>query len=126
MLYGESLGSGVAVQLASEVSVGGVVIEEAFTSVMDVGRKMFPYLPVRWMVRNRYDSVSKIGKVSAPVLILHSRQDEVFDFSHAERLFQSAREPKRLVELRGGHNDAFLQSMDTYRAALAGFQSNRR
>ncbi len=121
VVYGESLGAAVAVELASKVPVGGLVIEEAFTSVGDVGQKIFPFLPVRWLVRNKYDSLSKIGRVNVPVLIFHSRNDEIFPMRHAERLFAAAREPKTLVELRGGHNDAFLTSAETYREALRKF-----
>ncbi len=119
--YGESLGSAVAVDLAAKRPVGGVIIEEPFTSVADVGRGMFPFLPVRWLVRNKYDTLSKIGRIHAPLLILHSRDDEYFPIRHAERLLAAAAEPKRLVELRGGHNDAFLVSAETYRSALRDF-----
>ena len=121
IVYGESLGSAVAVDLATKVPVVGVITEEAFTSTADVGQQMFPFLPVRLLVRNKYDTLGKIGSINAPLLILHSRDDEYFSMRHAERLFAAAREPKRLVELRGNHNDAFLVSADTYRAALKDF-----
>lgn len=121
VLYGESLGCGVAVELATRVPVGGVILEAPFTSIADVGREFYPFLPVRWMVRNRFENLAKIGRVRAPLLVLHSRQDEIFGFHHAERLFAAAAEPKRLVELAGGHNDAFVVSAETYRRALAEF-----
>ena len=123
VVYGESLGSAVAVNLATKMPVAGVIIEEPFTSAADVGRKMFPYLPVSLLVRNKYDTLSKIARINAPLLIVHSRDDEFFPMSHAERLLASAQEPKRLVELRGGHNDAFVVSGEAYRAALKGFLS---
>lgn len=125
ILYGESLGAAVAIDLASRVLVGGVIIEEAFTSVPDMGQRLYPFLPVRWLVRNRYDSLSKIARLNAPLLAFHSRQDEVTPFVLGERLFAAAREPKRFVELTGGHNDAFLASAETYRAALAEFLRSR-
>ena len=121
VVYGESLGSAVAIDLASRLPAGGLVIEEAFTSIVDVGRKMFPYLPVRLMVRNKYDSLAKIGRIHTPLLIFHSRDDEFFPMRHAERLLAAAPEPKQLVQLRGGHNDAFLVSAETYRQALQKF-----
>ena len=123
IVYGESLGAAVAVDLAMKNHVAGVIIEEPFTSAVDVGQKMFPYLPVRLIARNRYDTLSKISRVDAPLLILHSRDDEFFPIRHAERLLAAASEPKRLVELRGGHNDAFLISEATYRSALREFFS---
>jgi fermentation-respiration switch protein FrsA (DUF1100 family) len=121
IIYGESLGSAVAVDLAAKQAVGGVIIEEAFTSVGDVGQKMFPFLPVRWLVRNKYDTLSKIGRIKAPLLIFHSRDDEIIPFRHAQRLLAAANEPKQLVELTGGHNDAFAVNGETYRAALKDF-----
>ena len=126
ILYGESLGSAVAVQLATEMPVGGVILEEAFTSVGDVGQKMFPFLPVRWVVRNKYDSLSKIARINAPLLLLHSRNDEIFPYHHAERLLAASREPKRLVEMRGNHNDAFAVSAETYQQALRDFIASVR
>lgn len=121
VVYGESLGAAVAVDLAARVPSGGLVVESGFTSAVDVGRAMLPFLPVGWIVRNRYDNLAKIGRVDAPVLILHSRDDEFFPWHHPERLLAAAREPKQLVELRGGHNDAFLTSAPVYRRALAEF-----
>ncbi|MGD0652587.1 MAG: alpha/beta hydrolase [Verrucomicrobiia bacterium] len=126
IVYGESLGSAVAVDLAAKHPVVGVVIEESLTSVADVGQKMFPFMPVRLLVRNKYDTLSKIGRINAPLLIFHSRDDEYFSWRHAERLFAAAREPKQLVELRGGHNDAFLASADTYRTGLRDFLARLR
>ena len=126
ILYGESLGSAVAVDLAVKTQVAGVIIEEPFTSIADVGQKMFPFLPVRLIAKTKYDSLSKMPKLRAPLLILHSRDDEIFPMSYADRLLAAAPEPKRLVELRGSHNDAFLVSAPVYRAALAEFLAARR
>lgn len=125
VVFGESLGSAVAVDLAAKVPVGGVVIEEAFTSAGDVGQKMFPFLPVRWLIRNKYNTLAKIGQINAPLLLFHSRQDELFPWRHAERLYAGALDPKRLVELHGGHNDAFLVSADAYRAGWRGLLQSR-
>jgi hypothetical protein len=121
VVYGESLGSAIAVDLASKHPVGGIVLEEPFISIADVGQKMFPFLPIRLLARTKYDSLSKIDQINAPLLIFHSRDDEVFPFRHAERLFAAAREPKRLVELHGSHNDAFSVSADMYRDELRQF-----
>lgn len=125
VLYGESLGSAVAVDLAVKVPVGGIVLEEPFTSVADVGQKMFPFLPVRLIAKTKYDSLSKMPKLRAPLLILHSRDDEMFPMSYAQRLLAAAPEPKRLIELRGSHNDAFLVSAPVYRQALAEFLASQ-
>jgi fermentation-respiration switch protein FrsA (DUF1100 family) len=121
VLYGESLGAAVAVDVAARKPVGGLVMESAFSSGVEVGQEMFPFLPAFLLVRNRYESVKKIGAVRAPILILHSRNDEFFKWHHPQRLYEAARDPKRLVELRGGHNDAFLVSRQVYAAALSAF-----
>jgi len=121
VVYGESLGSAIAADLATKVDVGGLILEEAFTSIGDVGQKMFPFFPVRWLVRNKYDTLGKMPRVHVPLLIFHSLDDELFSMRHARRLLAAANDPKQLVELRGAHNDAFLVSAATYHAAMQKF-----
>jgi fermentation-respiration switch protein FrsA (DUF1100 family) len=121
VLYGESLGSAVATDLAGEAAIGGLVLEAAFTSAVDVGQAMFPFLPARGLMRHRFETAGKIPRVRAPILVLHSRNDEYFPLRHGERLVAAAGPPARLVVLRGGHNDAFLVSEPDYRRALADF-----
>jgi fermentation-respiration switch protein FrsA (DUF1100 family) len=124
VLYGESLGSGIAVDLATRAPVGGVILEAAYTSLADVGQRIFWFLPgiIRLLVRNRYDSLAKIPRISAPLLMLHSSDDEIFRYKrHALRLFAAAREPKQLVCLQGTHADAFFVSKALCREAIAGF-----
>jgi len=125
-LHGESLGTAIAVELALNAPVGGIILEEPFTSIADVGQKMFPFLPVRLLAKTKYDSLSKMPQLRAPLLILHSRDDEMFPMSYAQRLLAAAPEPKRLVELRGSHNDAFLVSAPAYRQAIANFLAEHR
>ena len=126
ILYGESLGSAVAAHLAAESGVGGVVLEAAFASARDVGQAMFPFLPVRWLMRSRFDTERAIARVDAPILLLHSRDDEFFPPRHAERLLAASPGRARLVLLRGGHNEAFLASEPDYRRALGEFFAERR
>jgi pimeloyl-ACP methyl ester carboxylesterase len=125
ILYGESLGTAIAIDLACKAQVGGVIIEEPFTSIAEVGQKMFPFLPVRLIAKTKYDTLGKMPNLRAPLLILHSHDDELFPLNHAERLLAAAPAPKRLVELRGSHNDAFAVSADIYRHALAEFLATR-
>jgi fermentation-respiration switch protein FrsA (DUF1100 family) len=121
VLYGESLGAAVAVDLAARGAVGGLIMESAFSSAVEVARELFPFLPASLLVRNRYDNVAKIGAVRAPVLLLHSRDDEFFGWHHPQRLYEAAHDPKRLIELRGGHNDAFVVSAAAFEEALKSF-----
>jgi hypothetical protein len=121
VLYGESLGTAVAARLASRHQPGGLVLEAAFTSVLDVAREMYPFLPVRWLLRSRFDTLASIRQVRAPLLVIHGRADRFFALHHAQRLLDAAPGPKRLVVLEGGHNDAFLISAGRYRDALRTF-----
>ena len=106
VVYGESLGCGVAVQLATEQNVGAIVLEAPFTSMAAVAQHHYPWTPARWLVRDRYDNLAKIGGVTAPVLVVHGMADRVVPSAMGEQLHAAAREPKRLALLRStGHND---------------------
>jgi hypothetical protein len=107
--FGESLSGAVATELALREPVGGLVLQSTFTSIPDIGAELFPFLPVRWLATIRYDTLAKLPRVGVPVVVLHSRSDTLVRFSHAERNFAAAREPKLLLELAGDHND-FLEA----------------
>jgi uncharacterized protein len=104
--YGESLGGAVACELALRETLGGLVLQSTFTSIPDIGAELFPWLPVRWLAAIRYDTHTKLSRVNVPVLVMHSRADEMIRFRHGERNFAAAPDPKLFCELRGGHNDA--------------------
>ncbi len=105
-LWGESLGTGVAVAVASAKSVGAVVLESAFSSCADVGAAAYWYLPVRLLMKDQYRSDLIIGKVTAPVLMLHGDRDPVVPIALGERLYSLITAPKRFVRFSGaGHND---------------------
>jgi fermentation-respiration switch protein FrsA (DUF1100 family) len=109
VLWGESLGSGVAVAIAAEHKVGRVVLEAPFTSAADVGARAYWFLPVRLLMKDRFRSDLRIGKVTAPVLILHGARDGVVPIDLGERLYALANEPKRFVRFPGGgHEDLDL------------------
>lgn len=105
VLFGESLGSGVAVRLAAERPVDGVILNAPFTSVEDRARDLFWYLPVGLLLTDRFRSRDRIGSVRAPLLILHGEADTVMPVSHGRRLFAMANEPKTLVVFPGGGHD---------------------
>jgi fermentation-respiration switch protein FrsA (DUF1100 family) len=119
IVFGHSLGTAVAVDLASRVAPRAVVLEGAFTSLVDVGRRLYPFLPVRLLARNRFASAEKIERVSSPKLFLHARGDDVIPPDLGRDLFELAGEPKRFVELRGGHNDAYATDSAAYFGAIA-------
>jgi uncharacterized protein len=106
--YGESLGSGQAVRLATERRLAAIVLEAPLTSTVDVGRRTYFWLPLRWLVADRYDNERNIRAVTAPVLILHGERDAVIPVAMGRRIYAAANEPKRLVLFpEGGHNDLF-------------------
>ena len=106
VVWGESLGSGVAVALAAEKPVGRVILEAPFTSALAVAETRYWYLPVRLLMKDQFRSDERIEKVTAPLLILHGVQDRVVPFRMGERMFDLANQPKHIVRfLDGGHED---------------------
>ena len=106
VLWGFSLGSGVAVALAAVQPVGRLVLEAPFTSIADIAASLFRLVPVRWLLRDRFRSDERIARVTAPLLIMHGARDATIPIDFGERLFAVAREPKQFVRFpEGGHND---------------------
>lgn len=106
VLWGFSLGTGVAVALAAEHPVGGVILEAPYTSIADVAARAFPYLPLRYLLKDGFYSDRRIAKVTAPLLVMHGVRDATIPIVFGERLFALAREPKQFVRFdQGGHND---------------------
>ncbi|MDD5069506.1 MAG: alpha/beta hydrolase [Candidatus Omnitrophica bacterium] len=121
IIFGVSLGGAVAVNLAAEVSgYGGLILEGAFSSGRDMGKRIYPYVPT-WFFSNKLNSIGKIEKVTAPKLFIHSRQDQIVPFDLAEKLFNKAVNPKRFVEIDGGHCDGFIVSKSRYLSAISEF-----
>jgi fermentation-respiration switch protein FrsA (DUF1100 family) len=121
ILFGRSLGASIAADLATRQSAAGVILESGFTSVPDVAAKLYPWLPVRWFSRYQYDTRKKLANIHSPVLIAHSRDDEIILYSNGERLYEAANEPKQFLQLRGGHNDGFFVSGKDYIQGLDSF-----
>jgi fermentation-respiration switch protein FrsA (DUF1100 family) len=106
VLYGESLGSGVAVALAAQHEIAALVLEAPFTSVAEVAQSHFPYVPASRMVVDRFDSLSRIGEVKAPILVLHGERDRVVPVRYGRALFDAASEPKEgWFAPEAGHED---------------------
>ena len=121
VIYGESLGAAVAIELALRREVAAVVTESGFTSLPTLGSKLYPWLPVRLLSRFRYDSLSKVGSLSSPLLIIHSPDDEIVPYAHGQRLFEAAREPKQFLETEGGHNDGGFLRRDEWTERVSAF-----
>jgi fermentation-respiration switch protein FrsA (DUF1100 family) len=107
--FGESLGSAVAVRLAAEEAPLALVLRSPFTSLADIGRYHYPYLPVRWLLRDRYPAIDLVPRVTSPVLVIAGDRDGIVPIAHSLRLYAAIRSPKRFVTIGGAnHNDVEL------------------
>ena len=120
ILYGESLGAAVAVDLALKKGVKALITENAFTSVKDMTKIIYPFLPA-FILESRYDSTVKLRDIDVPKLIIHSSDDEIVPFRLGRKFFEAAAEPKEFLKIRGSHNTAFLDSEDSYVGGIGRF-----
>jgi fermentation-respiration switch protein FrsA (DUF1100 family) len=109
IVYGESLGSGVAVQVAAEKDVGGLVLDAPYTSIVDVAAVSYPYLPVRPFVLDRYETMQFLPQVKAPLLVMHGEDDRIVPVAMGKAVYAAANAPKEIVTFpRAGHSDHHL------------------
>ena len=119
VLWGESLGTGVAVALAAQKPVGHLILQSPFTSAADVGTQQYWFVPVRLLMKDKFPSDLRIGKVAAPVLVLHGDRDNIVPMALAERLYGLINAPKRFVRFAGvGHNDLGAQAVEAAKQFL--------
>lgn len=118
---GESLGGAVASWLAVRHAPRALVLLSTFTSVPDLGAQVYPFIPVRLISRFSYDNLANLRQIKAPVLVAHSRADDIIPFAHGRRIFETANEPKQFLEMRGGHNDGFVFMREEWVKTLAAF-----
>jgi len=111
--YGESMGGPVIIDLAVKHKLGGIIVEGSFTSVQDMAKIYFPFIPA-FIYKTSFNALEKIARTQAPTLHFHSTADEIVPYELGRRLFDSAPGPKEFVDLQGGHNDAFLISRDLF------------
>jgi hypothetical protein len=121
VLYGESLGGAVAIEESVRRPPAALVVDSSFTSVPAMAKKYYPWLPVRLLLRFRYDSLARMPAIKCPVLVLHSPQDDVVPFAMGRQLFAAAPEPKAFAELVGGHNTGGLMAASNAQKELAVF-----
>ncbi len=122
VLFGESLGAAIAIEVAIRKPIAALVLESAFTSIPDMASAVYPFLPLGRLVRTRYDNLAKISSVRSPLLVLHGTRDRTVPFEQGQRLFKAASEPKRFFAISGaGHNDTFLSGGDAYWRAWQDF-----
>ncbi|HWQ69395.1 MAG TPA: alpha/beta hydrolase [Patescibacteria group bacterium] len=132
IFLGESLGSAVAVEMATRYDCAALILESPFLSIAEMAKVTFPFLPIGSLLQTRYDTLSKIGQVRAPLLIVHGENDEIVPFRHGQRLFEAASEPKEFYSIKGArHNDlylvggtAYLETLDRFLCGVIGGTSS--
>ncbi len=118
VVFGRSLGGAVAARLAQETAPAALVVESSFSSVPDLARELYPFLPVGWLCRFRYSTAEYAAAASCPVVVVHSPGDELIPFTHGRRIFNAATAPKHFLQIRGSHNEGFLVSGSDYTDGL--------
>jgi fermentation-respiration switch protein FrsA (DUF1100 family) len=109
VVYGESLGTGVAVQLAASRSVAAVILDAPYTSITDIAQQLYPFIPVRLFLKDKFASIEHIRNIRAPLLVLHGARDNTIPVAFGQALFAAAAEPKEMHVLDGaGHSDIYL------------------
>ena len=118
VIFGRSLGGAVASWLAAQTTPGAVILESTFTSAPDMAHRLYPFLPVRLMTRLKYSVKENVKRLSSPLLVVHSRQDEVIPFDMGESIFAAAPEPKQMLVITGDHSGGFLLNRNEYMIVL--------
>jgi fermentation-respiration switch protein FrsA (DUF1100 family) len=121
IIFGWSLGGAIAAHLAAKVDCAALVLDSAFTNYADIAQKHFFFLPIKLFAKYNYNTFDYIKNIRCPVMIIHSRDDEVAPFRFGEKLFEAAKEPKKFVETAGRHNDAFAENFGVYKKAWQEF-----
>lgn len=120
IVYGASLGGTAAIDLATQRKFAGVIVDSSFTNAVDMGKRIVPFVP-SFLLRIKLDSAAKIKALRAPILFLHSVDDEMVPYDLGRKLYELANEPKQFVDLRGGHNDGHIDARDDFIKAVADF-----
>jgi hypothetical protein len=121
LLLGRSFGGALAAYTASRQGAMGLVLESTFSSAPEMAAWLFPWAPARWLTRYRYDTRSRLAELRMPLLVIHSREDELIPYAQGEALYRAGRSPKRLLSIDGGHNDGWLRNARRYIRALDEF-----
>ncbi|MEW6040647.1 MAG: alpha/beta hydrolase [Elusimicrobiota bacterium] len=124
VLYGQSLGGAIAIDLATKVKIAAIITEASLSSTIAVAKNVYPFLPLGLMMTQKFDALSKVDKITAPKLFIHSMDDEIVSFSQGEELFKKAKEPKEFMLARGGHNSSFFIYTDEYIKRIKIFLKN--
>lgn len=115
------MGGAIAAWLAREHTPGGLIVESTFSSVPELAAELYRFLPVRWLSRFRYTTSEYVAGANCPVLVIHSREDDIIPFHHGEAVFRAANEPRMFLEIGGPHNGAHILDEERYLAGVRRF-----
>lgn len=121
VVMGRSLGGSIAAWLAARETPAASIIESSFTSAAELGADLYPWLPVRWMIKYDYNTLGNVKKITSPVFMAHSTDDQIIPFHHSQELFEAANQPKKFLELKGSHGSGFWETGIKYRNGLKEF-----
>ena len=121
VVFGRSMGTAMATWLATAQMPAALILESSFTSLVDMGRIYYKWLPVKYLLRWHYDNLSRISTVQSPTLFIHSPDDELIPYLHSERLFEAATARKELLTISGDHMEGFLESRAAYLSGISDF-----
>ena len=121
ILFGRSLGASIAAWLATQHRPVALILESPFSSVVSMAQRLYPFLPVKWLAKFNYDTRQYASAITCPLLVVHSKTDEIVPYAEGRLVYEAAPADKRFLDIRGGHNDGFLASGRTYIDGVNGF-----
>lgn len=121
IVFGRSLGGAVGAWLSIQTNPAALIIESSFSSGVDMARRIYPFMPVRLITRLQYPVADYVAQLNCPVLVVHSRDDEIIPFAMGQAIYAAVKQQKKFLELRGDHNNGFLISQGDYIVGLNDF-----
>lgn len=121
IFWGQSLGNAISINTALDKSIGWIIVESAFISMDYMAKVNYGFLPTGFLLKYHFRNIDKISQIQAPILVIHSIEDELISFDNSEKLFQNAHEPKKFLKIQWGHNTGFRTSYTLYISALREF-----
>ena len=121
VVYGKSLGGAVAAEVCLRRNVSALILESSLASVILQAQQLYPFLPMNFLITQKYDTIAKVKNVNIPKLISHGKSDKVISFKHGEALFEAAADPKQFLPFEGGHNDDIYVTSSAYKKELQKF-----
>jgi fermentation-respiration switch protein FrsA (DUF1100 family) len=121
IVFGRSLGASIAAWLASRHRPAALILESSFSSVPSMAQRLYPFLPVKWLASFSYDTRQYVSRIECPLLVAHSKDDEIISYAEGRLVFDAAPADKQFLDMRGGHNDGFIATGQAYSDRLNRF-----